>query len=286
MYAYVFTPKSGYEYTIYMQGGVHGMLEMQGYAGLAKLMNLIADKASSDDYDPLLCMLRTRVRFVIVPIVNVWEVSETAKYNLGERPTAPSAARNSNNVNLNRNWFDDNPEQELVNIKTLLEGFTDIVCGFDCHTDPQGTPGWGSYLLAYANNMPAFFGERLKRVCGYLSEKNKFTDLKQSMNTSVLWDAYRGDDWNYPLNENVWADYVKGITPDYTRQHINNACIDGFWSMGILAGTLEHGANRFGSNCDNREMVAAVELYGNQVIEQVRCGVNLEKRIYDLENPS
>ena len=284
MYVYEFTPAGGYEYSVYMQGGVHGMPEQQGYAGLGTLMRLIAD--ADEKSDPLLAMVRSKVRLIVVPIVNVWAVSQQAKYNAGLIPTPPSnAAFNSNGINLNRNWFTDPNQQEIANIKTLISGYTDIVFGFDCHTDPNGIPGWGSYLLEYANNQPEFWGSMLKRVCSYLFKKNPVRLTNNVGETEFLYQAYEGDSWNYPISDTAWKNYVDGVTTDYERQNLTTTCCNGFWSLGILGATLEHHSNGFGTNCNNAEMVAAVELYGNQLIEAIRCNTDTKLAVHKLQNP-
>ena len=70
MYCYIYEPKE-YETTLFLTAGLHGD-EQVGYFSLAKIMQLIADAKPEDT---VLYTLRQKVRFVVIPIVNVWSVS-------------------------------------------------------------------------------------------------------------------------------------------------------------------------------------------------------------------
>ena len=72
MYCYVYAPEN-YKSTMFLVGGTHGD-EIVGYFALAKVMQLIADATPED---VLLYELRQKVRFVVIPLVNVWSVSNT-----------------------------------------------------------------------------------------------------------------------------------------------------------------------------------------------------------------
>lgn len=286
MYVYEFTPEGGYDYSIYLQAGVHGNWEQQGYAGLAALIRMICD--SYETKNEKLGMIRSRVRLVVVPIVNVWDVTQWALYNSGRQSTHPSIqSRNVNSVNLNRDWNSTPPQQEVTNIKTLLSTYTDIVFGFDCHTDPLGIPGWGAYLLAYSTGSPDFFGNILKRVCSYLYIKNPIRRTNVIGQTTLLYKAYEGDNANYPISNENWRQYAEGLIPDYTRAgDMSGTFCDGIYNTyGILMGTIEHNGFKFGVGCDSREMCKAVELYGCQLIELVKCGVKEKLDIYKLQHP-
>lgn len=105
MYAYIYAPEN-YETTMFLNGGTHGD-EQTAYFALAKVMELIADAKPEDN---LLYTLRHKVRFVVIPILNVWSVSELhVRYN-------------SSDVDLNRD-FGDLSQQESKNLIALFEKY-------------------------------------------------------------------------------------------------------------------------------------------------------------------
>ena len=107
MYAYIYTPEN-YETTMFLNGGTHGD-EQTAYFALAKVMELIADAKPEDN---LLYTLRHKVRFVVVPILNVWSASET------------HVRTNSVDQDLNRD-FGNLTQQESKNLIALLEKYAD-----------------------------------------------------------------------------------------------------------------------------------------------------------------
>ena len=105
MYAYIYAPEH-YETTMFLNGGTHGD-EQTAYFALAKVMQLIADAKPEDT---LLYTLRHKVRFVVIPILNVWSASEShIRYN-------------STGADLNRD-FDDLSQQESKNLMTFFEKY-------------------------------------------------------------------------------------------------------------------------------------------------------------------
>ena len=256
MWCYIFEPEN-YEYTVFIAAGSHGMNEAQSYLGLARLMQLVWDDIKRNNNEHL-NLLREKVRFIVIPLVNVWDVSE--RVHGAEVTYSPY---NSNNVNINRNWLTSTPEEEVANIKKILNRYKDeIDFGFDFHTDPEGFPGWGSYLLVYPAGVYDFFSDKLKEVCDYLDYKNfvsKGIKLKK---------AFRGDALNYPQGSK-W-DVTK--EPDYPRSQNISTCASVLWSeFGIPSATLEHGSRKFGDRvfCGSQDMTAAVELYANQILQQI-----------------
>ena len=256
MWCYIFEPEN-YEYTVFIAAGSHGMNEAQSYLGLARLMQLVWDDIKRNNNEHL-NLLREKVRFIVIPLVNVWDVSE--RVHGAEVTYSPY---NSNNVNINRNWLTSTPEEEVANIKKVLNRYKDeIDFGFDFHTDPEGFPGWGSYLLVYPAGVYDFFSDKLKEVCDYLDYKNfvsKGIKLKK---------AFRGDCLNYPQGSK-W-DVTK--EPDYPRSQNISTCASVLWSeFGIPSATLEHGSRKFGDRvfCGSQDMTAAVELYANQILQQI-----------------
>lgn len=103
MFAYLFTPKNPQK-TLILTGGMHGD-EIDGYLGLARLLTLIAEE---DGTVPGLHYLRTKVRLVVIPVINVWSVSEgKIRYN-------------SEGVDLNRD-FGEHTQAETVNVLRFVE---------------------------------------------------------------------------------------------------------------------------------------------------------------------
>ena len=116
MYCYVYAPEN-YKVTLFLASGVHGDEEV-GYFALAKCMQLIADATPEDE--PLYT-LRQKVRFVVIPIVNVWSVS------------TEHVRANGTGVDLNRN-FDDLSQQETKNAMACFAKYAkDVSVFMDFH---------------------------------------------------------------------------------------------------------------------------------------------------------
>lgn len=110
IYSYIYTPEN-YEITIFLNAGTHGD-EQEAYFAMAKVMELIADAKPEDN---LLYTLRHKVRFVVVPILNVWSASEShIRYN-------------STGKDLNRD-FDKLTQQESKNIIAYFEKYAKETC--------------------------------------------------------------------------------------------------------------------------------------------------------------
>ena len=243
MWCYLFEPAT-YQYTVYLQAGVHGVNELQSYWGLARLMHVIYGADGNTDCH--LSMLRHTVRFMVVPVVNVWNVT-----------TKQDNPNNSNHVNLNRNWKAAPPQQEIANIKALLaRNRREIDLGFDLHTDPEGVHGWGGYLLIYPSAVDPCFSDTLKHVNQYLYEQH----------LSHLKKAYMGDDLHYPRSSRIDVNREA----NYPTQDLSSTCASGMWTeFGIAAATLEHGDRKFSTLGSSVEMTRAVELYANHIIQQI-----------------
>lgn len=251
-WCYSFTP-ANYKKTVYLQAGVHGRNEFESYLAAALFMRMIADIPKGEEH---LRYLRDNVRFIVVPLVNVYDASEwTYKPN------------NSANINLNRDWFDQR-SQEVRNIKALLARYDsgEIQIALDLHTDPEGIPGWGAYLLPYADEMPAEISDRMVAVNNYLYDRN--------IPGKVLWEgkdllkAFMGPKREYPSSSKEWRENHDG---DYKRGTAWKSISSGIWKdCGIPAATLEHGARKFGPRGSAVEMARAVELYLNHILIQTK----------------
>ena len=116
MYCYEFAPEN-YETTIFINGGTHGD-EGVGYFGLAKCMELIANATPEN---PLLYTMRQKVRFVVIPLVNVWSVSNNhSRYN-----------GNSQDINRDYQYL---TQQESQNVMACFRQYAnDIKVAMDFH---------------------------------------------------------------------------------------------------------------------------------------------------------
>ena len=128
MYAYIFAPED-YEQTVFLSGGMHAN-EEEGYFALAYFMGEVANAKKSNAQ---LSYLRERVRFIVVPMINVFGVSQTH-----DLTKANWAIRyNSTETDLNRD-FEAQTQQETKNVAALLEKYgADISFGIDFHTTPN-----------------------------------------------------------------------------------------------------------------------------------------------------
>lgn len=116
MYCYVFAPKN-YETTIFINGGTHGD-EGVGYFALAKVMQLIADAKPED---AVLYTIRQKVRFVVIPLVNVWSVSNT------------HSRTNGKGQDLNRD-YENLTQQEAKNVMACFKQYAkDVAVAMDFH---------------------------------------------------------------------------------------------------------------------------------------------------------
>lgn len=262
MWCYEFVPEN-YEKTIYIQAGIHGRNEFESYYATGIMMNLIAD--ASDSQDPHLKNLRKKVRFIVVPVVNVYDVTERANAKKGVASGTTYSPRNSRNINLNRDWIETPQSQEIRNIKSLLAQYdlSEFNFAFDEHTDPEGIPGWGGYLLSYADGMPDSINQKLLSVNNYLYDKNI-----TGQGISLI-KAFMGPKSMYPANSAAWRNRTDDES--YKKSSDNwKSCSQGFYvDLGIYSSTIEHGARKFGAEGSQIEMLRAVELYLDHVCVQV-----------------
>lgn len=253
MWCYTFTPRK-YRKTVYIQAGVHGRNEFESYFACALMMRLISDAERGND--PHLKQLRKKVRFVVVPLVNVSDATE--------RLHPP---KNSNNININRDWFNEKT-QEIRNIKALLSTFRkgEICFGADLHTDPRGIPGWGAYLLPYAEDMPAKYSKRMRAVCDFLYDANFKGKIKYE--GEDLYRAFIGPNTEYPKSYKEWM-YHRN--ENYKRGDIWKSCCSGMWkTFGIPSATVEHGARKYGPEGSSYEMARAIEMILNHILVQIK----------------
>ena len=122
MWGYVYRPEN-YEQVLFLTSGVHGN-EPDGYLGLARFLQYVAD---SDGTHAGLEYLRTKVKIVVVPMVNVGGISMG---NLRE---------NLDGVNLNRD-FGSLAQAEALNVVHFFrQHATQSAAVIDFHTSLSKT---------------------------------------------------------------------------------------------------------------------------------------------------
>lgn len=132
MYCYIFEPEN-YEQSVFLSGGMHAN-EEDAYIALARFMQEVANEKGTNSQ---LQYLREKVRFVVIPIINVWATHGThsvadANWNI---------RYNSTKTDLNRD-FGDKTQQETKNVYAVLNKYgKDINFGIDFHTTPNDNGG-------------------------------------------------------------------------------------------------------------------------------------------------
>ena len=145
MYGYVYAPEH-YKTTFFLTGGVHAN-EESAYYSLAKLMQLVSDATE----DSLFYPLRQNVRFVVVPVVNVWGVSQD--HDRAKAEERKRIRRNGENVDLNRD-FGDATQQETKNVLAFFRQFADTVdFAMDFHnSNAESYPMWYNFINYAVNS--------------------------------------------------------------------------------------------------------------------------------------
>lgn len=146
MYGYVYAPPA-WKTTMFLTSGIHGN-EESAYFSLAKLMQLICD---ADAESPLLYMLRCHVRFVVVPVVNVWGTSQR---HCGTEEVPRVRIRcNSTNTDLNRD-FGETTQQESKNVLEFFRSYVDeIDIAMDFHNSKaKNVPMWYNFINHCVNS--------------------------------------------------------------------------------------------------------------------------------------
>lgn len=213
MWCYIFS-LGHYDKTVYIQGGVHSA-ETEGYWAVARFCQLLCN--NRHDYPELEKLYQT-TRFIVVPIVNVWGVSEKVPYNEGTYNDNSNNwwwSANSNNVNLNRDGDNDIKQQETINIHENFEKYkNDIDFCIDSHTTTKKS--WGDYLLVMEGTDK---GTRpILRTNQYMLNKNVF---RREQN-----NAFMGYSKDYPIGyPNVTGYGITGSFLQYlTADSNSNGC--------------------------------------------------------------
>lgn len=226
MRLYDFCPDN-YEACVFLQSGVHP-IETEGYLGLARMMEMIAKNELPD--------LRSKVRFLVVPIVSVYGVSKKAEADsIIKRYDIP---HNALGINGNRDCY-ERRLSETKNVLSVIEKNKDIIdFAFDLHTTT--TEDWGDYLTVYPDHLP--HQREVVRLNDFLRSRN----IKERDARIV----YCGNSTEYPTGSNAAA-YASYITEE----------------MGIPMCTLEHSDFVFDNALGTPiAMTRAVELYLNHIM--------------------
>lgn len=204
MYGYVYTPKD-YEVTMFITGGMHADEEI-GYFSLAKIMQMIADAKPEDT---LLYTLRHKVRFVVVPIINVWGASQRQD---GKLLYSHSRLRyNGNEVDLNRD-FGDLSQQESKNVMAYFAQYADeAVIAMDFHiAETKGISMWFNFIN-HADNAVANYKTTNHMYHRYLElgVAKENTDLGHVPGSYQKSDKYiEGRIWNAYGVPTITVEYV------------------------------------------------------------------------------
>jgi hypothetical protein len=128
MYCYIFEPEN-YEQSVFLSGGMHAN-EEEGYLALAYFMGEVANAKRADSE---LFFLKQKVRFIVIPLINVWGINQT---HVMEKANW-SIRYNSTETDLNRD-FQDQTQQETKSVRAVLEKYGDSISfGIDFHTTPN-----------------------------------------------------------------------------------------------------------------------------------------------------
>lgn len=235
IYEYTFEPDY-YEQVCYLQSGVHGR-ETDAWVGLARLIGHICDDWADDDD---LAYIRWNVKMHVVPVVNVWNISQSSRTDY-----------NANGVNLNRDLIDKSQAETIA-----VSGYIDSIAAaepisfaIDFHTTVNDS--YGDYMLSVWN------GEKneivAKRVVYMLARKNSAARLstyltKYNLGVNDIRLNNVGESTN--TGTYVWYFKEKGIS-GATVEHS-----DYVWDNGINTAVTQ-------TKC--------MENFGNQLIQHCKA---------------
>ena len=182
MWSYIFEPEE-YEQVLFITGGLHAA-EMDGYLGLARFMELLCHE---DGTHAGLHYLRTKVKIVLIPIVNVWGASVT------------HMRRNSTETDLNRD-FSAHSQAETINVLWLFHQYKDQVAAvIDYHTSQSKTLD-----LYYQFSIQACNAPMCLRVTNHIYEDLKQRGLANPPDVHMIPGAFNKSDvflqgyiWNH-----------------------------------------------------------------------------------------
>ena len=149
MWQYTFAPER-YEQTLFLTAGLHGP-EIDGIFGLTRFLHLLAEEDGSHEG---LHYIRTKVRLIAIPVVNVYAAATTHQ------------RRNSADVDLNRD-FGDQTQAETVNVLRLLQQHSaEVAALIDFHGSHKTSPP-----LYYQFSMQAGNSAVCRRVTNHIYQR-------------------------------------------------------------------------------------------------------------------
>jgi len=201
IYAYIYAPEN-YEITMFLNAGTHGD-EQEAYFAMAKVLELIADAQPEDQ---LLYTLRHKVRFVVIPILNVWSASES------------HIRANSTGQDLNRD-FDGLTQQESKSLFAYFEKFAEETCILmDFHIAAGSNVAVYYNFINYSNNAVANYKTTNHMFHRYISlgYAQPDTDLRKIPGSYVKGSQYlEGRIWNEFGVPTITVEYVTTAASDF-----------------------------------------------------------------------
>lgn len=196
MYCYVYEPED-YATTLFLNGGTHGD-EIVGYFALAKVMQLIADAKPED---ALLYTLRQKVRFIVIPLVNVWSVSNT------------HTRTNGNGQDLNRD-YSNLTQQETKNVMACFAQYAedvDVVMDFHiANASPVNVALYFNFINhsdnAVANYKTTNHMYHRYRELGYAKENSDLSKVPGSYAKGSQY--FEGRIWNQYKVPTITVEYL------------------------------------------------------------------------------
>ncbi len=249
MYCYIFAPE-GYEQTVFLSSGMHSN-EEDAYFALAYFMK---DVANAKKTDAQLYYLKNKVRFIVIPLINVYGVNRTHDMS---KPNW-SIRYNSTETDLNRD-FGDQTQQETKNVCAVLEKYGDSISfGIDFHTTPNdnGSDLFFNFNVNTQNEGINF--QTANHIYHRMKEEGMIAqDRPLLVPSSSAFGTLSAMDGKYSasrtLQSYLWNEH--GIPP-ITVEYMN----------------FTSGKSPAKGSCDGLTM--AVEIFGNFIIQNALCFAN------------
>jgi len=202
MWSYKFEPKE-YEQTLFITAGLHGN-EIDGFLALARFLEIMCNEGEQSENEGLK-YLRTKVKLIVVPCVNVWSTHKT------------KIRQNSTNTDLNRDYA-EHSQAETINVIWLLHQYKDEVASLiDYHNAHKNAPGlFYQFSIQASNSMVCrkivnHIQEELKRK-GWENDPADLTKIPGAYNkSSVYLQGYAYNRFGIPTlvvehNVDKWYD--------------------------------------------------------------------------------
>jgi len=196
--AYTFEPKD-FEQVIIINTGMHGN-EIDAYLAVAKFLQLLANE---DGSHAGLHYLRTKVKLVVIPIVNVWSSHNKHIY------------RNSANVNINRDYLNvtQNETRAVLEVLNEYKGKASAILDFHCYNMRDTIADLYYKCNLTAPNAPAVF-KTVNHIYQRLCERDL---AREPIFTNYPTDTLIG---NHLLLGCAWNTYnIPSMTVEHSMDH-------------------------------------------------------------------